>query len=136
MQLKRIFLPEPNPDNLYSNYDNQLGPKLSFDSPDAKEIFDRNQDAIFAIVEAEILAYVTDDDLCNDDEDMFPKRSVMSGEWYVQSVTSENEMVWIETALLEDTPEYRGDYLGLCVSLRYDRQSGEFTVCGVDSASI
>ena len=79
MQLKMIILSKPNPDNKYSNYENQLEPQYFFPDSDSRALFESNKDSILQIVEDEIRDYIDNDDLCNDSEEMFPKRSYLTG---------------------------------------------------------
>ena len=50
MELHRIFLTKPNPDNKYPDYENRLDTKFDFDSPRSKEIYEKNKDKIADIV--------------------------------------------------------------------------------------
>lgn len=87
MNLKMIRLSKPNPDNLFSNYENQLEPQYFFTSSVSKTLFENSQRTLLQISEDEIRNYINNDDLCNDEEGMFPKRSVLTGEWYIRSVS-------------------------------------------------
>ena len=129
---------KPNPGNKYPDYENQLETKFDFDSSRSKEIYEKNKDIIADIVLSEITKYINDDDLCNDWLDMFPKRSFLTGEWYIARVFFEYDMLSAETALLAIEPplEFKTDYLGLEVHLNYDSGTGQFTVYGIDSSSI
>ena len=100
MNLKMIRLSKPNPDNLFSNYENQLEPQYFFTSSVSKTLFENSQRTLLQISEDEIRDYINNDDLCNDEEGMFPKRSVLTGEWYIRSVSFEDDILSIETALL------------------------------------
>jgi hypothetical protein len=84
----------------------------------------------------EILDYISNDDLCNDDEDMFPRRSVLTGEWYIRSVTFEDNMLSIETALLGTDLGYPDDYLGLELIFMYDEELNEFAFDGINSSAL
>ena len=69
---------------------------------------------------------------------MFPKRSLLTGEWYIARVFFENDILSLDTALLALEPplEFKTDYLGLEVHLYYDSETEQFTVYGIDSSSI
>lgn len=136
MELKQIFLPDSNPENIYSTYENQLMPRIFFDSEKAKEIFETNKNSISRIVEAEIKNYINDDDLCSDSENMFPKRSVLTGEWYISSICFEDEMLSVFSALLGTDMGFKDDYLGLEIHLKYKSDTNEFVLYGIDSSSI
>ena len=43
MNLKMIRLSKPNPDNLFSNYENQLEPQYFFTSSVSKTLFENSQ---------------------------------------------------------------------------------------------
>ena len=125
MNLKMIRLSKPNPDNLFSNYENQLEPQYFFTSSVSKTLF-----------EDEIRDYINNDDLCNDEEGMFPKRSVLTGEWYIRSVSFEDDILSIETALLGTDLGYPDDYLGLELIFIYDDESKEFAFDGINSSAL
>ena len=76
------------------------------------------------------------DDLCNDEEGMFPKRSVLTGEWYIRSVSFEDDILSIETALLGTDLGYPDDYLGLELIFIYDDESKEFAFDGINSSAL
>lgn len=136
MELKQIFLPNSNPENIYSTYENKLMPRMIFDSEKAKEIFETNKDRISRIVETEITNYINDDNLCNDSENMFPKKSVLTGEWYISSICFEDEMLSVSSALLGIDMGFKDDYLELEINLKYESDTNEFVLYGIDSSSI
>ena len=136
MQLKMIRLSKPNPDNNYSNYENQLEPQYFFDDADSRSLFENNKDYLLQTAEDEITNYINDDDLCNDEEGMFPKRSWLTGEWYIRSVSFEDDILSIETALLGTDLGYKDDYLGLEVIFTYDHETNEFAFDGINSSAL
>lgn len=136
MQLKMIILSKPNPDNKYSNYENQLEPQYFFPDSDSRALFESNKDSILQIVEDEIRDYIDNDDLCNDEEEMFPKRSVLTGEWYIRSFSFEDDILSIETALLGTDLGYPDDYLGLELIFIYDGELSEFSFDGINSSAL
>ena len=136
MKLQQIFMQNPNPNNEYADYENQFKPRIDFDTPHAKEIFQNHQNKIMEIVETEITNYIHDDDLCNDSENMFPKRSLLTGEWYISSIHFGNGILSMEIALIGLSLGYKDDYLGLDIYMKYDEGTKQFTVYGVDSSSI
>ncbi len=136
MKLQQIFMQNPNPNNEYADYENQFKPRIDFDTPHAKEIFQNHQNKIMEIVETEITDYINDDDLCNDSENMFPKRSLLTGEWYISSIHLENGILSMEIALIGLSLGYKDDYLGLDIYMKYGKETKQFLVCGVDSFSI
>ncbi len=76
----------------------------------------------------------------NDEEEMFPRRSVLTGEWYVSEIASfdnEPEMFFsVQTAFLGMDLGYPDDYLGLEVMLYYDETAGNFLLDGVNSEAL
>ena len=91
---------------------------------------------LLQISEDEIRDYINNDDLCNDEEGMFPKRSMLSGEWYIRSVSFEDDILSIETALLGTDLGYPDDYLGLELIFIYDDESKEFDFDGINSSAL
>ncbi len=137
MELTRIYLPKPNPENAYVFYENQLQPRMDFENAELEKLFYAHEAEIMAIVEREITDYVNCDELCNDDENMFPKRYRLTGEWYLAGVSfSDEDYLSVQTAFLEIWNGEKMDYLGLEVVLFYDDDTQEFFVDGVNSASI
>ena len=136
MQLKLIHLSKTNPDNRYSNYENQLEPQYFFPDSESRALFENKKVALLQISEDEILDYINNDDLCNDDEEMFPKRSVLTGEWYIRSVSFEDDILSIETALLGTDLGYPDDYLGLELIFIYDDELKEFAFDGINSSAL
>lgn len=136
MNLKMIRLSRPNPNNKYSNYENQLEPQYFFLDSDSRGLFESNKGALFQTTEEEIQNYINNDELCNDSEEMFPKRSYLTGEWYIRSVTFEVDTLWISTALLGTDLGYKDDYLGLDVIFVYDEELNEFSFDGINSEAL
>ena len=95
-----------------------------------------SQRTLLQISEDEIRDYINNDDLCNDEEGMFPKRSVLTGEWYIRSVSFEDDILSIETALLGTDLGYPDDYLGLELIFIYDDESKEFAFDGINSSAL
>ncbi len=140
LELKQIFSPLPNPENQYVTYQNFLLPKRNFHNVQAEQIFTAHQVEIMQIVRKALSDYLSDDDLCNDEEEMFPRRSVLTGEWYVSEIASfdnEPEMFFsVQTAFLGMDLGYPDDYLGLEVMLYYDETAGNFLLDGVNSEAL
>ena len=61
MNLKMIRLSKPNPDNLFSNYENQLEPQYFFTSSVSKTLFENSQRTLLQISEDEIRDYINND---------------------------------------------------------------------------
>lgn len=137
LELTQVNLPNPNSDNHYVTYENQLQPQVRFGDDKLKSLFKKHEEELMAIVEKEITEYVNCDDLCCHEDGMFPKRSVLTGEWYLRAVSfSELSFLSIETAFLGTDLGWKDDYLGLEVSFFYDEEKQGFVLNGVDSSSI
>ncbi|MCR5121871.1 MAG: hypothetical protein K6B74_05565 [Ruminococcus sp.] len=136
MEIRMLRLTEPNPDNRYSTFKNQLETKYDFDPPEFKQIFESNKETVMQFVEKELRDYINNDDLCNDLEGMFPRRSMLTGEWYVSSVYFEDHFLSIETAFLGTDLGYRDDYLGLEAVFIYDSETGKFIFDGINSSAL
>lgn len=137
MQLQQIIFTNPNPENNFPSYTNQFMPRMVFDSVKAEEVYEANKDSILQIVESEITDYINNDELCNDSDNMFPQRSRLTGEWYIESIYFENEMLSISSALLGLSWDLKpDDYLGLEIHLKYEQSDNQFIVYGVDSSCI
>lgn len=137
LEIKRIFLTKPNPNNEYSDYENQLQTRIVFGNPELEMLFKAQEDNIMEIVEKEIKDYVNCDDLCNDEEDMFPRRCFLTGEWYVREIIFEDvDYLNICTAFLGTDWGYKTDYLGLDVCFYYEKETGTFRFDGVNSEAL
>lgn len=137
LEIKRIFLTEPNLNNEYSYYENQLQPRVMFGNSELEMLFKAHEDSIMKMVEKEIRDYVNCDDLCNDEEDMFPRRCFLTGEWYVSEIRFEDvEYLSICTVFLGTDLGYKDDYLGLDVILYYEKETGTFKFDGVNSEAL
>ncbi|MEW9095335.1 MAG: hypothetical protein AB2417_09665 [Clostridiaceae bacterium] len=145
-ELKQIFMPNPNPNNDYTNYEKKLQPQMRFANPKLKDLFENHEDEIMKIVVKEITEYLEDESACNDDLHMFPRRCEMTGEWYVGGIAlrEENGRIWgsVFTRFLGYYPHPSvrmpiDDYLGLEVWIEYDPEHKKFIFDGgLDSSSI
>ena len=141
MEITRIYMPDPNEENEYSNYRNQLQPRRSFGDSGLEALFYSHEAEIMKLVEEAVSEYINDDDLCNDDEGFWPHRCELTGEWYVREIYfCEKECLSVQTAFLGTGRAgwlERYDYLGLDVTLCYDEEAGEFIFEGdVDQSVI
>lgn len=137
LRIKQIFLPTPNINNEYVYYENQLQPRITFGNDKMKLLYNLHEKEIMAVVEQEIREYVNCDDLCNDDEDMFPRRCELTGEWYISEIDfKETDFFSIRTAFLSISDGQKEDYLGLEVCFYYDEQSDKFKFDGINSECI
>lgn len=137
LKIKQIFLPKPNQKNEYVSYENQQQPKLFFGNAELETLFQSYKAEIMKLVEKEIEDYINCDDVCNDDEDMFPRRSFLTGEWYLRSIYFEDlDFLSICTAFLGTDLGYKEDYLELEVFLYYNKELECFVFDGINSESI
>lgn len=137
MKLKQLFFDVSNENNDYVSYQNQLKPRRIFDSAELKKLFEKHYNSIMAIVENEITSYINTEDLCNDDEDMFPRKSFLTGEWYISEIYFEDaKYLSIHTAFIGTDLGYKDDYLSLEVHLYYDEETAEFIFDGIDSCAL
>jgi hypothetical protein len=137
MKIKRIFLTKPNINNEYCSFENQLQTRIVFKNNKFKTLFEANKKNIMETVEREIKYYVNCDNLCNDKENMFPRRCILTGEWYLSEINFEYiDFLSIRTAFIGTDLGYRDDYLGLEVTFCYDENLKTFLLTGVNSESI
>ncbi len=134
---KRIFLNKENPDNQYPSYKNQFKPKMDFSDDELEKLFKANEEEIMRTVEKEITEYLNCDDVCNDEEDMFPRRSLLTGEWYVSDINFEElDYLTVFVVFLGNDLGYPDDYLGLDCIFYYDEESEEFVFDGLNSQAV
>ncbi len=140
IMLKQIFSTLPNPENKYVTYRNFLAPRRDFHDVRAEQLFEMHQKEIMQIVEAGLSAYLNQENLCSDEPDMFPRRSFLTGEWYVHELASfDNQpglFFSVRTAFLGTDLGYPDDYLGLEVNLYYDATAGIFLMDGINSEAL
>lgn len=80
IKLKKLIFDTPNKNNNYVTYENHLETRYIFDNSGLKNLFYENYDYIMLTVENAITEYINCEDLCNDYEDMFPRKSFLTGE--------------------------------------------------------
>lgn len=137
LDIKQIFLKNPNTDNEYVYYENQLQPRIIFCNDEIERLYRSHQKEIMAVVEKELYDYINCDDLCNDDEDMFPRRCELTGEWYISEINFEDkDFLSIRTAFLSMNHGEKEDYLGLEVCFGYNEESDKFEFDGINSECI
>lgn len=137
LELLQLFNLTPNPNNDYVTYENQLSPKCFFHDSKLKLLFEKHKSSIMEMVETEITKYVNDDFLCNDMENMFPRRCFLTGEWYVSRIYFKSlNYLTINTAFLSTDLGYKDDYLGLEVLLYYDEKADEFIYNTINSEAL
>jgi GTPase SAR1 family protein len=141
LEIKQIFLPNPNTDNEHVTYENKLQPCIFFEDLSLKALFEKHNDEIFKNIVREITDYVNDENTCNDDIVMFPRRCELTGEWYVGEIYFEDfNYLSVMTRFLGFHPNSKrmpiDDYLGLEVHFYYDEEQDKFIFDGIDSSCI
>lgn len=141
LDLKQIFLPNPNTNNMYVTYENKLQPRMVFGDLSLKALFEKHSDEILKNIICEITNYVNDENVCNDNIDMFPRNSEMTGEWYIGDIYFEDfDYLSVMTCFLGFHPNSKrmpiDDYLGLEVHFFYDEDQDKFIFDGIDSSCI
>ena len=137
LKIKRIYLDNPNINNEYVTYENQLQPKCVFENDKLENLFKTHESDIIKMVEKEVLEYLNDEDCCNDDEYMFPKRKYLTGEWYLREVSFEDiDYLSIQIAFLGTDLGYKNDYLGVEVLFYYDENLKQFIFDGLNTECI
>lgn len=132
--LKQIFFDVLNENNDYVSYQNKLETRRIFSNTELEKLFNKHFDVIMKTVENEITAYIDDENLFNDDEDMFPRKCFLTGEWYVREIYFEDiNYLSVDTAFIGTDLGYKDDYLGLDVHLYYEEETAEFVLDGIDS---
>ncbi len=101
LELRQIFLPNPNINNTHVTYESKLQPCMRFESSILKELYMQNEEENIKDVIYEINDYLSREDLCNDEEDMFPRRCEMTGEWYIGDISFVNnrEYYWLSVMI-------------------------------------
>ncbi|MDE5862520.1 MAG: hypothetical protein K2K16_01455 [Ruminococcus sp.] len=136
-KLKQLFFDVPNENNDYVSYQNKLKPRCIFSNEELKNLFYEHYKLIMKIVENEITTYINNENLCNDDEDMFPRKNFLTGEWYISEIDfDDTDYLSINTAFIGTDLGYKDDYLGLEVHLYYDEETAEFIFDGIDSSAL
>ena len=137
LELTQLFNPIPNENNDYVTYINQLTPRCIFNDSKLEQLFEKHKVSIMKIVETEIFEYVNDDFLCNDMENMFPRKCYLTGEWYVSEFYfGKIGYLSVNTAFVGTDLSYKDDYLGLEVILHYDEDADEFCYDTINSQAL
>ena len=76
------------------------------------------------------------ENLCNNDEGMFPQPKCMTGEWYIGMVCFEDYFLGIEARFVGIDTGKKDDYLSLEIAFDYNKQEDSFIFEGINSASI
>ena len=133
----RIYLDRPNTNNIHPTFQNQLMPKIDFGSSELRHLFEQHEEELWDIVYHESFEYLNDRNLCNDDEGMFPRKSRLSGEYYLCCIAFDDySFCSIALNFLGRLLDTKDDYLGLEIVFIYDVAQEKFFVRGINSACI
>lgn len=104
---------------------------------------DKRWTEMLSIVHKEVHNYINDDKLCFiDGEELFPMRSKLTGNYYIESVsyckkvTPKGFIIMINTRFTEKLPSGEDDYLLLEVTLFTTSVCDNFEFWGINSFSI
>lgn len=141
LKLKQIFLPNANTNNVHVTYEDKLQPCMVFEDLALKSLFEKHNDEIFKSIVRELTDYVNDENVCNDNIDMFPRPCEMTGEWYIGEICFEEfDYLSVMTRFLGLYPNSKrapiDDYLGLEVLFFYDEDQDKFIFDGINSSCI
>lgn len=134
---QRILLDRLNPKNKYPTYQNKLAPRMEFGTAKLKALYERHGAEVLHTAYEESFRYLNDDQLCNDEENMFPRKSRLTGEYYVAGVTfADNDYCAVKLNFLGKQGEVKDDYLGLEIIYSYDQERDLFRAREVNSECI
>lgn len=143
LKFKQIFMLTPNTENIYTNYQKKLQPRMEFEPASLEQLYLKHQDNIMETVVKECERYL--DDECWMEEDTFPCVRELTGEWYLASVSmwekNRKIRVGIYTHFLGTYPkncarEEIDDYLGMEAWFDYDQAQDAFIFDCFDTDSI
>ncbi len=151
--LKQIFMTKENANNDYVRYENQLKPRISYDIYDCDrskeelwEVYKEHESNLLEIVRKETTAYLYDERLCNNDENMFPQWNRLTGEWYISDISincDDDGDIFVgittrftENFIMEDGSTKVIDYLGMEVHSFFDSDKDKFIFDVIDTLSI
>lgn len=89
LKFKEIVMPYPNLENMYTDYDRKLQPKMNFESEDLKKLYLNHRKELIETAIKECEEYLDEDDWM--EEETFPCIKDLTGEWYLASVTVRNQ---------------------------------------------
>ncbi len=84
LQFRQLFMPNPNPDNLYPNYQNKLQPRMDFNPVALEQLYIKHKDSLMETVIIECARYLDDEAWM--EEGTFPRVQELTGDWYLGSV--------------------------------------------------
>ncbi len=143
LQFRQLFMPSPNPDRTYPNYQNKLQPRMDFKPAALEQLYIRHKDRLIETVITECTQYLDDEAWM--EEDTFPRVQELTGDWYLGSVhmCERNDKIRISVyaRFLGHYPkgcarEEIDDYLGMQAWFDYDSAQDAFIFDCFDTDSI
>ena len=147
--LTRLIFTQENPNNDYVSWDigkEPTSPRYEYENLTERDyrLIIQAKTQLDEMVHQAVSEYINDDELCNDDDDMFPQRSLLTGRYYVSEVSYRLEDAVLRGSVLTyfteifcagvvTSPEEL-DYLGLEVHFVID--GNHVVPMGIDSSSI
>ena len=143
LKFKEIVMPYPNLENIYTDYDRKLQPKMNFESEDLKKLYLNHRKELIETAIKECEEYLDEDDWM--EEETFPCIKDLTGEWYLASVTVRNQdeeiIVQLYLHFLGYYPEGCArkkidDYLGMEAWFIYEPIKKTFRFDGLNTDAI
>jgi len=142
--LKQIEMLNENESNDYVNYKNKLKPKLNFENEELKTLYFQHKSELLAMAEKEALKYLMDFGAWDyEPEEMFPSGKVLTGEWYIGSISMKDNKtirgsIEMRFTAYYDTPSTAqiDDYLGMECWFDYDPETQTFMFDCFDTSVI
>ena len=143
LKMKQLFMPNPNLDNTYTDYQKKLQPKMDFKPATLEQLYTKHKDNLIETTIKECIQYLDDEAWL--EEDTFPRVQELTGEWYLASVymreTDGNIRLSLYLHFLGYYPkgcarEEIDDYLGMQTWFDYDPAQDAFMFDCFDTDSI
>ena len=136
MKLKQLVFQKENINIEYVTYEKALKPKLNFANDELKDLFENISEKLFLEIEKLLEEYLSDEELCNDEEDFFPQLKYMTGEWYLGAIHMNENYLSIITHFVGTDTGKKDDYLELEVCYYYDEEKEDWLFDGINSAAL
>ena len=110
-----------------------------FDDDECRAVWENNKERFITLANETVHELFNDPYVCDDAEDTYPRRSVVTGEWYVGEVHSFKQngkiLVWFTCRCLGYGENGVGDYYGINQWFEQD-ESGEWVSSCYDTVAI
>lgn len=143
--LKRLEMPNENKNNNYVNYRNQLKPMLNFKTEELKSLYLQHESQLLIMAEKEAMDYLVDFGAWDfEPGESFPCGKVLTGEWYIGTISLEEEEKQIYGSIEMRFTAYQpsttqmpvDDYLGMEFCFYYDSEINSFVFDAFNTSSI